>query len=63
MTLFHAVVHIDHHTAQVVQFDADHTQAQKIHEHTHYTRQHGSEVRSEHGRVLAQWLSFGPPLL
>ena len=48
MTLFHAVVHIDHHTAQVVQFDADHTQAQKIHEHPHYTRQHGSEIRSEH---------------
>ena len=48
MTLFHAVVHVDHHTAQVVQFDADHTQATKIHEHTHYTRQHGSEVRSEH---------------
>ena len=48
MTLFHAVVHIDHHTAQVVQFDAAHAQAQKVHQHTHYTRQHGSEVRAEH---------------
>ncbi len=37
MTLFQAVVHIDQDTAQDVQFDGDHTQAQKIHEHTHYT--------------------------
>lgn len=48
MTLFHAVAHIDHHTAQVLQFDADHVETQKVHEHVRYTRQHGSNVRSEH---------------
>ena len=48
MTHFHAVAHIDHHNAQVLQFDADHVETQKVHEHVHYTRQHGSTVRSEH---------------
>ena len=48
MTLFHAVVWTDHRTAQVLQFDAEHVQAQKIRTHTHYTKQHGSTVRSEH---------------
>lgn len=43
MTLFHAVIHMDHHTAQIVQFDADHTQAQKIHEHTHNTHSTAAE--------------------
>ncbi len=48
MSLFHAVVLIDHHAAQVLQFDAVHLEAQKIKAHAHYTRQHGSEVRTEH---------------
>ena len=48
MSLPHAVVLIDHHTAQVLQFDADHVQSQKVKEHTHHTRQHGSAVRTEH---------------
>ncbi len=48
MKLFHAVVWTDHHKAQVLQFDAEHVQAQKIKTHTHHTRQHGSEVRTEH---------------
>jgi stalled ribosome rescue protein Dom34 len=48
MTLFHAVVWIDHNSAQVLQFDAEHVQAQKVKSHNHYTRQHGSTVRSEH---------------
>ena len=46
--LFHAVVWIDHQTAQILQFDAEHVQAQKIKAHTHHTRQHGSSVRTEH---------------
>ena len=48
MTLFHAVVLIDHNQAQVLQFDAEHVQAQKVKAHNHYTKQHGSQVRSEH---------------
>ena len=48
MTMFHAVVLIDHQTAQILQFDAEHIQAQKVRSHTHHTRQHGSAVRSEH---------------
>jgi hypothetical protein len=48
MALFHAVVWTDHQSAQVVQFDAEHLQAQKIRAHTHHTAQHGSIVRTEH---------------
>ena len=48
MSLFHAVVWIDHQSAQVLQFDAEHVQAQKIKAHSHHTRQHGSAVRTEH---------------
>jgi hypothetical protein len=48
MTLFSAVVHIDHHHAQVLRFDAEHAEAQRIKAHDHYTRQHGSAVRTEH---------------
>jgi stalled ribosome rescue protein Dom34 len=48
MTFFHAVLWIDHHSAQLLQFDAEHVQASKIKAHTHHTRQHGSTVRTEH---------------
>jgi stalled ribosome rescue protein Dom34 len=48
MSLFHAVVLIDHHSAQVLQFDADQVHVQKVKAHTHHTRQHGSSVRTEH---------------
>ena len=48
MPLPHAVVLIDHHTAQVLQFDEDHAWSQKVKSHTHHTRQHGSGVRTEH---------------
>lgn len=48
MPSYHAVAFVDHHSAQVLQFDPEHTQEQKLHEHTHFTRQHGSAVRSEH---------------
>ena len=44
----HAVVWTDHQTAQVLQFDAEHLQAKRIRTHDHYTRQHGSAVRTEH---------------
>lgn len=48
MAAFHAVVWIDHQNAQIRQFDAEHVQSDKVKAHTHYTRQHGSTVRSEH---------------
>ncbi len=48
MSLFHAVIWIDHHSAQVLQFDAAQVVAQQVREHLHCTRQHGSQVRSEH---------------
>ncbi|EHR69712.1 hypothetical protein BurJ1DRAFT_0833 [Burkholderiales bacterium JOSHI_001] len=48
MTFFHAVLWIDHHSAQLLQFDAEHVQASKIKAHSHHTRQHGSTVRTEH---------------
>lgn len=48
MSLFHAVVWIDHHEAKVVQFDAEQVQVQKVQAHRHDTRQHGSGVRTEH---------------
>lgn len=56
MTLFHAVVWIDHQKAQVLQFDAAHVEATKVKAHTHHTAQHGSAVRTEHeffGEVCA----------
>lgn len=48
MTTRHAVVRIDHQNAEVLQFDAEHVQAQKVKAHTHHTAQHGSGVRTEH---------------
>lgn len=48
MTMFHAVAWVDHQSAQVLQFDAEHVQAQKVKAHSHHTKQHGSKVRSEH---------------
>lgn len=48
MSLFHAVVWLDHQSAQVLQFDAEHVQAQKVKAHSHHTKQHGSTVRTEH---------------
>jgi stalled ribosome rescue protein Dom34 len=48
MSHSHAVVWTDHQAAQVLQFDAEHLKAKKIRSHHHYTRQHGSTVRTEH---------------
>ncbi len=48
MTSFHAVVRIDHHQAEILQFDADHVESEKIKAHSHHTAQHGSRVRTEH---------------
>ena len=48
MSLYHAVAFVDHESAQVLQFDSAQVRERKIHAHRHLTRQHGSEVRSEH---------------
>ena len=48
MSHVHAVVWLDHQQAQVLQFDPEHVQAQKVKAHTHHTAQHGSGVRSQH---------------
>ena len=48
MTTLHAVVHIDHQIAHVLQFDAEHLQSQTVKARTRQTRQHGSNVRTEH---------------
>jgi len=41
-----AVVLIDHHGAQIQHLDDG--RGENVKEHRHYTRQHGSNVRSEH---------------
>jgi stalled ribosome rescue protein Dom34 len=48
MSHSHAVVWTDHQSAQILQFDAEHLKAKTIRSHHHYTRQHGSTVRTEH---------------
>jgi stalled ribosome rescue protein Dom34 len=48
MSKLHAVVWIDHQHAQVLHFDSDPVQVHKIKAHNHHTRQHGSQVRTEH---------------
>ena len=48
MPLHYAVVLVDHHSAKVLQFDAEQVQAHNVKDHRHDTRQHGSAVRTEH---------------
>ena len=48
MSIQHAVVWVDHQHAQVLQFDSGPVQAHKIQAHHTNTRQHGSNVRTEH---------------
>jgi stalled ribosome rescue protein Dom34 len=48
MSLHHAIVWIDHHHAEVLRFDADEFQEQRLAEKFRFTRQHGIGGRSEH---------------
>lgn len=48
MTMFHAVALVDHHSAEVLQFDAEHVEAHKVKSSTRHSRTHGSGVRTEH---------------
>jgi stalled ribosome rescue protein Dom34 len=48
MTMFHAVAFINHQSAQIIQFGTEHSEEHTVLQHKHVTRQHGSQVRSEH---------------
>ncbi len=48
MPLAHAVAWIDHHKARVLEIDSTTVHEHQVKEHRHETRQHGSQVRSEH---------------
>ena len=66
MSIKHAVVLIDHQHAQVLQFDSGPAQSHKIEAHHHNTRQHGSNVRTEHeffGEVCDALQSFNEILV
>ena len=43
MSTYHAVVWIDHQSAQVLQFDEAHVEAQRVKAHSHHSRQHGND--------------------
>jgi stalled ribosome rescue protein Dom34 len=46
--LFHAVVWLDHHSANILQFDSEHVRGEKVKASSRHTKQHGSAVRTEH---------------
>jgi hypothetical protein len=46
--LFHAVVAIDHQQADVLQFDTEHVQAERVKASHRTSRIHGNAVRTEH---------------
>ena len=48
MSLYHAVAFVDHHSAEILQFGTEHVEERKVHEHLKLTRQHASNVRTEH---------------
>lgn len=48
MHLSHAVVRIDHQNAEILEFDSEHVSARHLKAHDHHTRQHHSDVRTEH---------------
>ena len=48
MSLFHAVVWADHHSAQIVQFDPERVEVHKVKAGSHPTAQHGNGMRTEH---------------
>jgi len=48
MPFLHAVVWLDHHQAQLIQFDLEQAEARKFRAHSHVTPQHGSKVRTTH---------------
>ena len=66
MQSIHGVAHLSHQTAQIIEFDEGTTSVVKTEQHTHATRQHGSEVRSEHeffGSVCDKFERFAKVLV
>ena len=48
MTTTRAAVLIDHHQAEILQFDDERSWVTHVADHVHDTRQHGSAIRTEH---------------
>jgi stalled ribosome rescue protein Dom34 len=48
MSVFRAVLWLDHRTAHLIPLGTEQMQVQNLHAHSHDTRQHGSTVRTEH---------------
>lgn len=48
MSIFHAIVWLDHDRAQILQFDASQVFEKQIKSHLHFTRHNGKETRSAH---------------
>ena len=48
MTLSHAVLWLDHHHADVIQFNNEDVHSHKVKDSPHDTRQHQSAVRTQH---------------
>ena len=62
----HGVAHVSHQVAQVIEFDEGTMRVVKAEQHAHATRQHGSNVRSEHeffGSVCDQVEAFAKLLV
>lgn len=48
MPLSHAVAWIAHLDAHVIQFEAQQSVDQRVKQHVHFTRQHGTQLRGQH---------------
>lgn len=48
MSLFHAVVWMDHQQAHVLQFDAESIESQRVKARSHHPRHHGVDERALH---------------
>ena len=48
MSLYHAVAFVDHQSAEVLQFGAEHVVEHTVRQHLKFTREHHSSVRTEH---------------
>lgn len=48
MAFVHTVIWLDHHNARVIEFNLEHMHERHLQPHSHNTRQHRSDVRSEH---------------
>lgn len=61
--MFHAVVHLDHHHAQVLHFDAHQVHAARI--EPHHRRPHGDDAHAEHAlfEAICQAVQDTPEVL